>query len=35
MFAVRKMLVLSDRGEISRGLAEGVQYKAIGLRMGA
>ncbi|MCA1702955.1 MAG: helix-turn-helix domain-containing protein [Actinobacteria bacterium] len=28
------MLVLSDREEISRGLAEGLQYKEIGLRMG-
>jgi IS30 family transposase len=34
MPAVRKKLVLSDREEISRGLAEGLQYKEIGLRMG-
>jgi Helix-turn-helix domain len=29
MPAVRKMLMLSDREEISRGLAEGLEYKAI------
>src|SRR5947208_16900291 len=34
MPAVRKKLVLSDREEISRGLAEDLQYKEIGLRMG-
>ncbi len=34
MPAVRKMLVLSDREEISPGLTEGLQYKEIGLRMG-
>jgi len=28
------MLVLADREEISRGLAEGLQYKEIGLRLG-
>jgi IS30 family transposase len=31
---VRMMLTLSDREEISRGLAEGLLYKEIGLRMG-
>jgi IS30 family transposase len=34
MPAVRVMLMLSDREEISRGLAEGLQYKEIALRMG-
>ncbi len=34
MPAVRAMLMLSDREEISRGLAEGLQYKEIALRMG-
>jgi IS30 family transposase len=34
MPAVRVMLMLSDREEISRGLAEGLQYKEIGLRLG-
>jgi IS30 family transposase len=28
------MLMLSDREEISRGLAEGLQFKEIGLRLG-
>ena len=32
--AVRAMLMLSDREEISRGLAEGLQFKEIGLRLG-
>jgi len=30
---VRAMLMLSDREEISRGLAEGLEYKEIGLRL--
>jgi IS30 family transposase len=30
MPAVRNMLTLTDREEISRGLAEGLEYKAIG-----
>src|SRR5437879_422836 len=34
MPAVRVMLMLSDREEISRGLAEGLQYKEIALRVG-
>jgi transposase, IS30 family len=34
MPAVRIMLMLSDREEISRGLAEGLQYQQIALRMG-
>ena len=34
MPAVRAMLMLSDREEISRGLAEGLQYKEIALRLG-
>jgi IS30 family transposase len=34
MPAVRVMLMLSDREEISRGLAEGLQYKEIALRRG-
>src|SRR3954468_15935818 len=34
MPAVRVMLMLSDREEISRGLAEGLKYKEIGLRLG-
>src|SRR4051794_17040755 len=34
MPAVRVMLMLSDREEISRGLAEGLEYKEIGLRLG-
>jgi DNA-binding CsgD family transcriptional regulator len=34
MPAVRVMLMLSDREEISRGLAEGLQYKEIALQMG-
>ena len=34
MPAVRVMLMLSDREEISRGLAEGLAYKEIALRMG-
>jgi len=34
MLAVRLMLMLSDREEISRGLAEGLQYKEIGRRLG-
>ncbi len=34
MPAVRMMLMLSDREEISRGLADGVAYKEIALRMG-
>jgi DNA-binding CsgD family transcriptional regulator len=29
ILAVRVMLMLSDREEISRGLAEGLQYKEI------
>ena len=29
--AVRMMLTLSDREEISRGLAEGLLYKEIGI----
>ena len=31
---MRAMLMLSDREEISRGLAEGLQYKEIALRLG-
>jgi transposase, IS30 family len=31
---VRKMLMLVDREEISRGLAESLEYKEIGLRLG-
>jgi IS30 family transposase len=31
---VRVMLMLSDREQISRGLAEGLAYKEIGLRLG-
>jgi IS30 family transposase len=34
MPAVRVMVLLSDREEISRGLAEGLEYKEIGLRLG-
>jgi IS30 family transposase len=34
MPAVRAMLMLADREEISRGLAEGLQFKEIGLRIG-
>jgi IS30 family transposase len=34
MPAVRVKLMLSDREEISRGPAEGLQYKEIGLRLG-
>jgi|SRR4051794_409890 len=34
MPAVRVMLMLTDREEISRGLAEGLQFKEIGLRLG-
>ena len=34
MSAVRVMLMLSDREEISRGLAEGLPFKEIALRMG-
>ena len=34
MPAVRAMLMLADREEISRGLAEGLQFKEIGLRLG-
>ena len=34
MPAVRVMLMLSDREEISRGLAKGLEYKEIGLRLG-
>jgi IS30 family transposase len=34
MPAVRAMLMLSDREEISRGLAEGLKYKEIGQRLG-
>src|SRR5919107_1313609 len=34
MPAVRKMLMLSDREEISRGLAEGLEYKAIAAGLG-
>jgi IS30 family transposase len=34
MSAVRVMLMLSDREEISRGLAEGLQFKDIALRLG-
>ena len=34
MPAVRVMMMLSDREEISRGLAEGLAYKEIGLRLG-
>ena len=34
MPAVRVMLMLADREEISRGLAEGLEYKEIGLRLG-
>ena len=32
--AVRAMLMLVDREEISRGLAEGLEYKDIALRLG-
>jgi transposase, IS30 family len=32
---VRKMLMLTDREEISRGLAESLEYKEIGLRLGS
>ena len=31
---MRKMLMLADREEISRGLAESLEYKEIGLRIG-
>ena len=31
---MRAMLMLADREEISRGLAEGLQFKEIGLRLG-
>jgi IS30 family transposase len=31
---MRVMLMLSDREDISRGLAEGLQYKEIALRLG-
>src|SRR3954454_6739922 len=31
---VRKMLMLVDREEISRGLAESLEYKEVGLRLG-
>jgi Helix-turn-helix domain len=31
---VRKMLMLTDREEISRGLAESLEYTEIGLRLG-
>ena len=31
---VRKMLMLVDREEVSRGLAESLEYKEIGLRIG-
>ena len=31
---MRKMLMLVDREEISRGLAESLKYKEIGLRLG-
>ena len=31
---MRKMLMLTDREEISRGLAESLEYKEIGLRLG-
>ena len=34
MPAVRVMLMLSGREEISRGLAEGLQFTEIGLRLG-
>jgi IS30 family transposase len=34
MPAVRVMLMLSDREEISRGLAQGLQYREIGLGLG-
>src|SRR3954466_5122217 len=34
MPAVRVMLMLSDREEISRGLVEGLEYKQIALRIG-
>ncbi len=34
MPVVRMMLVLADREEISRGLAEGLRHKEIGLRLG-
>src|SRR5215212_1449591 len=34
MPAVRAMLMLTDREEISRGLAQGLQYREIGLRLG-
>lgn len=33
MPAVRKMLMLSDREEISRGLAEGLEFKEIAARL--
>ena len=32
--AVRVMLMLSDREEISRGLAEGLPFKEIAVRLG-
>lgn len=31
---MRKMLMFADREEISRGLAESLQYREIGLRIG-
>ena len=31
---MRKMLMLTDREEISRGLAEPLEYKEIGRRLG-
>ena len=31
---MRKMLMLVDREEISRGLAESLEYKEIGVRLG-
>jgi hypothetical protein len=31
---VHKMLLLTDREEISRGLAESLDYQKIGLRLG-
>src|SRR5215217_5150247 len=34
MPAVRKMLMLSDREEISRGLAEDLEFREIALRIG-
>lgn len=34
MPAVRKLLMLSDREEISRGLAEGLEFKEIAVRIG-